>query len=651
MLHDFVRTSLSAEELGDLLTMAGFELEGIEEVEGEPVLDIKVMSNRGDGLSVFGLAREVLAKDGESQPTELYNRAAARFVDLTTGGPANPATVTIETEDCPRYACRVFEGVENGPAPEWIQERLRKAGMRAISKLVDLTNYVMLELGQPLHAFDYPKLHGGRIVVRKARPGETIKTLDGNDHELPEFAMTICDAERPVAVAGVMGGEATEVDAATKTVLLESAAFVNVSVRKTRKALGLSTEASYRFERSVDPDGVVAAILRFTELLGVSGSAVVDEYPGRLERPAVVLRPARARLLLGMEVSDEEAETHLKRLGMDVRREGSNLVVVPPSWRPDIVREEDLIEEVGRVHGFDRIPEAYPQGTTVLGGPQGELYLEDRLREAAVRAGYVQTISHSLRDVHALDAATERQRPRNPLSPEAALLRNSVLPNLAEAAVRNGARDLRLFEIARVFAPNERKSIGMLATPPNGGFFGLKGDLGAVVSAIGVALEFAVSGQPDARLHPGRQADLVASGTKVGALGELHPEVAQAAGLPDGTVVAELDLAGLLAAASGERKLRPISRNPANPRDIALLIDRAVPYRDIERKVASAGGELLEKQSLIDIYTGVGIPEGKHSLTIRLVFRKMAENLTDEEANQARDAVVAALAELGGTTR
>ncbi|RYG22804.1 phenylalanine--tRNA ligase subunit beta, partial [bacterium] len=517
MLHDFVRTSLSAEELGDLLTMAGFELEGIEEVDGEPVLDIKVMSNRGDGLSVFGLAREVLAKDAASEPTELYTRAASRFSDVPTGGASNPATVTIETTDCPRYACRVYEGVSNGEAPAWLRERLTRAGMRSISLLVDLTNYVMLELGQPLHAFDYDKLEGGRIVVRKAREGEALSTLDGKEHALRSDQMVICDAERPVAAAGVMGGAATEVDAETKRVLLESAAFLNTSVRRTRKQLGLNTEASYRFERSVDPEGVVAAILRFTELLGIPGSVIVDEYPGKETRDALALRPDRVRLLLGMEVSDSDAETHLKRLGMDVRVENGRLMVVPPSWRPDIVREEDLVEEVGRVHGFDRIPETPLRGTNMLGGPQGALLLEDRLREAVVRLGYVQAVSHSLRDLHPLDGPGERVGPRNPGSPEAAYLRNSMLPGLAEAAARNGGKDLRLFEMGRAFAPSEHRSLGLLVTDGSG-FFGMKGDLLTAAEAVGVVLELR-SISDDARLHPGRGAAIFAGGEEVGFLG------------------------------------------------------------------------------------------------------------------------------------
>ena len=656
MLRDFVQTSLSPEELGDLLTMAGFELEGIE---GD-VLDVKVMSNRGDGLSVFGLAREVLAKDHASEPTELYRRAANRFADLPCGGPSNPAMVSIETSDCSRYACRLFEDVQNGTSPEWVRERLSQAGMRPISLLVDLTNYVMLELGQPLHAFDYDKIDEGHVVVRNAREGETLTTLDGREHRLTSDQIMVCDPKGPIAAAGIMGGAATEVSAETTHVLLESAAFRNTSVRRTRKQMGLNTEASYRFERSVDPDGVVAAILRFTELLGTLGSEIVDAYPGRTSREAVVLRPERARLLLGMEVTDDEAERHLTRLGMDVRREGDRLSVVPPSWRPDIVREEDLIEEIGRVHGYDRIPETPLVGTASLGGPQADLLLEDRFREAVVRLGYIQTISHSLVDLHSLDHPQgERVGPRNPGSPEAAWLRNSLLPNLAEAAARNGGKDLRLFEIGRVFAKGmERKEVAMIAT--EGGFFALKGDVLAVLEAVGIQAIVEQETEQDARFHPGRigvvsvtqlRRGEIKVGHFVGVIAQLHPEIAASLGLPEETCVAEMNLDAALRESTGERQMRPISRNPANPRDVAILFSRTVPYAEIEERIKEAGGDLLERHRLIEVYTGAGIPEGKQSLTLRLVFRKLGGNLTDEEANRARDKIVAALATLGGTMR
>ncbi|MBZ0212352.1 MAG: phenylalanine--tRNA ligase subunit beta, partial [Nitrospirae bacterium] len=394
MLRDYVRTALDAEALGDLLTMSGFELEGIED-GSDPVLDIKVVSNRGDGLSVFGLAREVLAKDANAEPTDLYLRAAGRFA-----GPMEPnqagshAGVSIETPNCRRYAAAIFKEVPTGQAPEWVRTRLEAAGMRSLGLVVDLTNYVMLELGQPLHAFDLNTLAEQRIVVRQAREGEKLTTLDGVERNLNPSMMMICDAERPVAVAGVMGGLATEVTDQTRDILLESANFVNTSVRATRKALGLNTEASYRFERSVDPELVVAALNRFSELLRESIGrdcrvpGVVEAYPSKPEPVTVRLRMDRVRRLLNMPVEEDEARAYLGRLGFGVAQAEGSLEVTVPTWRPDIVREDDVIEEIGRVHGYENIPEYLPVGQATPGGVRGIYAFIDQIREEMVRLGF-----------------------------------------------------------------------------------------------------------------------------------------------------------------------------------------------------------------------------------------------------------------------
>jgi phenylalanyl-tRNA synthetase beta chain len=671
MLLDFVDTNLDASALGDLLTMAGFEVEGIENVLGEPVLEVKVMSNRGDGLSVFGLAREVLAKDQDAVPTDLYNRAADRFEHAaTTGTIPNPATVVIETADCNRYACRYFEAPPNGESPDWLKRRLEQIGQRSLGVLVDLTNYVMLELGQPLHVFDYDKLDGGRIVVRKAHRGEKLVTLNEQEHALNPEQMMICDATKPVAVAGVMGGLHSEVDSGTKRVLLESAQFVNTSVRRTRRQLGLSTEASYRFERSVDPDGVVAAIERFTELLGFSGSEIVDEYPGRVQRGVVEVHLDRANLLLGMPIRFGEAKTYLERLGMTVIGHGDPYSVIPPAWRPDIVREEDLIEELGRVHGYERIPETLMKGLTTEGGLKGVYLQEDQLLGAVLRAGFSQVISHSLRDLHPLDHSSHhRIGPRSPGSPDTAWLRDSLLPGLCDAALRNGARNLHLFEIGQVFRSlpqpeyEERKSIAFLSTGelipadrkgeavPHADFFSLKGALESVASESGFQLQVTEPAQLDEGLHPTRQAQIAVGGVSVGVIGQIHPELARELKLPEATMLAELEVRKALELGATEIRIHSISRNPAVGRDISLLIDKAVPYSRITSAIEEAAGSILERHWLFDVFEGASIPQGKHSLGIGLSFRKFGENFTDEEANQVRERVVAALAVLGGETR
>ncbi len=366
--------------------------------------------------------------------------------------------MTIETTDCTRYACLILRNVTRSDSEPWMQARLRQAGMRPISLMVDITNYVMLEVGQPLHAFDYDKLIGGRIVVRKARPGEKLTTLNGIEHDLQPDQMMICDAERPVAAAGIMGGLDTEVGPDTKTILLESAHFGNKSVRRTRKQLGLSTEASYRFERSVDPEGVVTAINRCMALLlaadpGVVGTDIVDAYPTKPNVSEIDLRVSRASKLLGMPITHGEAQSYLSRLGFKPETISDDTFRVKlPTWRPDIVREVDLVEELGRVHGYDKIPERLLEGTTTMGGPQGFQLWTDWLREAAVRSGLTQIISHSLRDLHPLDEpGAGRIGPRTPSSPEMAYLRSSLLPSLADAARRNNPKDIHIFELGHVF--------------------------------------------------------------------------------------------------------------------------------------------------------------------------------------------------------
>ncbi len=671
MLRDYVQSSLSAEAIADLLTMTGFELEEITEVEGEKVLDINIMANRGDGASVLGMAREVLAKDSSAKPTDLYLRATERFPASDAGNRDVWAktSVAVETPNCTRYACRVFEGLSNGDAPAWIQERLRKVGQRPISLLVDLTNYVMLETGQPLHAFDLDKLAGERIVVRQAEKGEKLTTLDGTEHELQPSQMMICDASRPVAVAGVMGGEDTEVSATTTRCLLESAHFVNTSVRATRKALGLFTEASYRFERHVDPEGVVAALNRFAELLyEATGNrpigGVLDVYPIKPELSTLKVRVSKASALLGMPVSFDEAREALKRLGYVISgQDGETLTIVPPTWRIDIQREEDLVEEIGRVVGYEKIPEALPIGSTPLGGAHGFELLVDTVREQLLRSGLDQTISHSLRDVHPLDAPTERVMVRNPHAPEMAYLRNSMLPSLCDAAIRNGGNNLHLFEIGRAHAAgSEETLLGILSVGAFEGpgwsprdttvadFFSLKGIVEAVARAVRISLELK-RGTMDPRFHPTRQARVFLGGVEVGVFGQIHPERADETDLPPSAVLGEVNLSQVPLRQDAQINLRSVSRNPAARRDIAILIDKKVPYSELEAAIVSAGGSELEKHWLFDIYDGQGVPDGQHSLAIALQFRKVGSNFTDEEANALRDQIIGALTALGGKLR
>ena len=675
MLLDFVETSLSADGIGDLLTMAGFELEGIEESEGDSVLDIKVMSNRGDGLSVFGLAREVLAKDQDAKPTDLYLQAVSRFAQIETGPEAPSASVDIETSDCSRFACLTLGTISASESEPWMQKRLRQAGMRPISLLVDITNYVMLEIGQPLHAFDHRKLSEGRIVVRKAKVGEELTTLNGIEHKLRPDQVMICDADKPVSAAGIMGGLDTEVTHGTSEVLLESAHFLNTSVRRTRKQLGLNTDASYRFERSVDPEGVVAGLLRYVQLLraadsGITVSKVLDNYPVPPTPHTITLRVSRASRLLGMPITFDQATSYLSRLGFKPHAtDADTLEVLSPTWRPDIVREEDLIEELGRVHGYDKIPETMIVGSTTLGGPHGFQLWTDWIRDAALRSGLSQVISHSLCDLHPLDQPdTERIGPRTPSSPDMAYLRNTLLTSLAEAVRRNNAKDIHIFEIGHTFwkvnnGYEEEIRLAILqagplqsagwsvveANPAN--FFTLKGSLEQILHSVGVKPKFVLPSTVDPRLHPTRQAALIVYDRLIGFIGQVHPDVAKETGLIRETFLAEIALSAAYEVRSLDMDLHSVSRHPAVRRDMSILIDKAVPYERLVSAIKEAGSDVLEKQWLFDVFAGQGIPEEKHALGIAIQLRKPDSTFTDEEANLVRDRVVAALAELGANTR
>ena len=720
MIRDYVETNLDAEAIANQLTMTGFELEEITTVEDEPMLDINIMANRGDGASVLGLARELLAKEPNATPTELYTRAANRFPAPDAGSRDvwAKASVEIQTESCSRFACRIFENLQNGPSPEWLQQRLRQIGQRPISLLVDLTNYVMFEVGQPLHAYDLDLLSGERIIVRQAQPGEKLKTLDGNTHELQPYHMVIADSDRPVGLAGVMGGEDTEVSATTTRCLLEAAHFTNTSVRKTRTELGFFTEASYRFERSVDPDGVVAALNRFTELYTeITGEkpvgGVIDIYPRKPEPINLTLFVRRASELLGMEITVEQAETYLSKLGFNILGiSRDSLEVEAPSWRIDVVREEDLVEELGRIHGYELIPEQLPIGSTPIGGPHGFELLTDQLREATLRCGFNQVISHSLRDLHPLDfpvdelrgpggsgATTEnnssgaptgdgrhsaeerdannsgaptgdgrdfapgRTRVRQPHSPEMAYLRNSLLPSLADAQRRNNLEDIHIFEVGRVHTESgEFTQIALLSAgkfdapgwrptdPTTADFFTLKGSLETIAAATHLPISYKRS-TTDPRFHPTRQAKVMLGQTEVGIMGQIHPTVAEQTNLPATTVMAELTLDGLKSEQFGVPTYHGISRNPASRRDIAILIKKDVPFSEIDQAIVQSGGPDLENHWLFDVYEGQGVPDGSHSLAIALQFRRMNANLNDEESNALRDQIVTALTKLGATLR
>jgi phenylalanyl-tRNA synthetase beta chain len=663
-ITEYAPVSASAAEIAHALTMAGLEVEASEETEQGTVLDIKVTPNRGDCLSVIGVARELAAVSGvEMRPGPVTPASEDEPPDAATY-----TGVEVENTDlCPRYAARIIEGVQAVETPAWMQARLSAAGMRPISAIVDVTNYVMLETGQPLHAFDYDTLKQRRIVVRTARAGERLVTLDGVDRALDEDALVIADAERPVALAGIMGGADTEITEHTSTILLESAHFDWKSIRRTSKRLGLTTEASYRFERVVDPEGVVAAADRACALMAELGigrpvCGVVDVYPRPAARLQLQLRPSAVSRLLGYDVGVNEIETALQRLGFGVKATGeAALLVTVPSWRPDILREVDLIEEVGRVLGYERIPERLPRGVTTQGRDTDLGRFLDELRDRLIGAGLQEVVGHSLMAPSPFDdAATSASRIpiRTALSEELSGLRRSLVPGLLDVLDRNARRSqgpLAFFEVGNVFVArsasehDERTHVagvvcGSLvrrswhAVPRHDTpWHVVRGIADMILEALG--LDGDVSMGSDVRLHPGRQGVIGVNGHPVGRLGELHPDLAGRLHVRERVGVFEMDCRALMACCASRRPFRPLSPYPAIVRDLAPRVPVSVTYAEVRDAVRDAGGALLEDVVLIDVYAGDRLPEGVRSLTLSLTLRSTGRTLTDEEAENVLEAI------------
>jgi phenylalanyl-tRNA synthetase beta chain len=639
---------------------------------GDAVFDLEVTPNRPDCLSVLGIAREVaaLTKQEVRLPSSSYGEA----------GPEVEKHVSVEIADpnlCRRYCASLIEGVKIGPSPAWMQQRLAACGMRPINNIVDITNYVMLEYGQPLHAFDFRRIGGAKIIVRRARAGEKLTSLDGVDRELSPDMLVIADQAIPVAVAGVMGGADSEVTEITTSVLLESANFNQVSIRRTSVGLKLRSEASMRFERGISPELTVPALRRATQLIleiagGKAARGIADAYPGKREAKAIHLRTSSVRQLLGLDLSQEQIVNTLSSLGFQCAEANSaETAVTVPYWRMDVNESADLAEEVARIMGYAAIP------TTMLSSelPKQQvdtgLAFREQLRDLMVAAGFQEVITYSLTSLDKLTraaGAVNAVRIANPLSAELEYLRTSLRPGLLSVLAANQKYEegsIRLFEIGRVFLgkgndlPDEREVLGGVISGPRGAlswlgekgqsdFFDAKGTVESVLSRLGIEAAYEAIG--DERLHPGRVARVVIGQTVVGLIGELHPKVAESFDLlPQPVALFELDIERLLTSMSEKRGYRPLSRFPRSVRDIAVLVDVQVPAKkmlDIVRGVS-----LVSQVSLFDLYSGKQVPAGKKSVAFRIAYQSDSHTLTEEDLETAENAILSRLAKDVGATR
>jgi phenylalanyl-tRNA synthetase beta chain len=676
-LREFVDVSAPVEEIAEKVGLRGFEVASIEKLDdGDAVIDFEITANRPDCLSVIGLAREVATV--YDKPITLPSTDPGAKIPLKpiTTGSHDRVKVTIEDADlCPRYAAAVAE-VTIGSSPAWMTTRLHAAGIRPISTIVDVTNYVNLEIGQPLHAFDLAKLAGPEIRVRRAKPGEMIRTLDGVDRKLDSDMLVIADRDRAQAVAGVMGGAASEVSSSTKAVVYESAYFKPTSVRRTSKRLGLKTEASSRFERGADIGAQVIALQRAIALMerigaGTAIGPVIDVYPQPRTPRALHLRRDRLTLLFGVAVPDAEVVRILKRLGLEVTPTADGWDAIAPTFRVDLLREADLIEEVGRHYGFDRLEATFPAVTTAPPPPDPRIRRDRLVRHALTAAGLSEAVTFGFIEAKAAEPfATAGQTPiavANPLSAKFDTLRPSLLPGLVDAVAHNrrhGRRDVRLFEIGARFAVDgETRGVGFAWTGNAGSdhwsggsrdvdFFDVKG----VAERLCEVLEVPIDVEPasESYLVPGQMAALVvadgaARGQRAGLIGQLQPAIADARGLPakDRVFVGELHL-DLLAfsRAAGSDATRPLPRHPSVVRDLSIVVAETLPAAIIRGTIQSAARALaapLVAISFFDRYQGKGVPGGSVSVSVRLTFQADDRTLTDAEVQQSFDTILSAL--------
>ena len=661
------------------MSVRGFAVEGIDGSGDDAVIDFEVTANRPDCLSVIGLAREISTAYGVPlrEPAEggPHGEGHPSLAPLSAADRTEVAVVLEDPALGPRYAGAVAD-VTVGPSPAWMQARLKSAGVRPISNVVDITNYVLLELGQPMHAFDLAKIGGAEIRVRRARAGERITTLDGQARTLSPEMLVIADATVPIAVAGVMGGAESEVGAATRTIVFESASFNANSVRRTSKMLGLKTEASTRFERGVDPNLPLVAMQRACALLEATGAGrargqVVDAYPAVVAPRQLRLRRARLSGLLGVTVPDADVTRLLGSLGFGLARGDDGWIVSVPTRRVDVLREVDVIEEVARHYGFDRIPATFPPLRVAPPPADPRIAQARHLRSVLTGAGFFEAVTFGFIGEAAaatFAAAGDVATIANPLSETFAVLRPSALPGLLDALAHNRRReqrDVRLFEAGNVFskAGGERRSLALAWTGASNlphwsgaaaevSFFDMKGAVERVCRALRV--EATTTPHVEPWLVAGQTAALVSGEQHLGVLGRLSSAIAERHGLPgdDAVFVAEIDLDAAGAVADRrDTRVVALPRFPSVTRDVAMLVNDTLPAAALRATIRRAAPPSLADVREFDRYQGKGVPEGKVSLALRLTFRAADRTLTDGEVQAAMDAVIAALASEHGAVQ
>ena len=629
----------------------------------DTVFEYEITNNRVDCYSIIGIAREAAAT---------FRKPFTPPVVTETGNAEDIndyVKVDVEATDlCSRYTARLVKNIKLAPSPKWMQRRLASAGIRPINNIVDITNYVMEEYGQPMHAYDYDTLAGGKIVVRRAKDGEKFMTLDGQERTLDSDMLMICDGEKAVGLAGIMGGENSKITDDVKTMLFEAATFDGTNIRKATKRLGLRTDASGKFEKGLDPENALAAMNRACQLIEELGAGeivggVVDVYPNKKERVRVPFEPERINALLGTNVSVEEMLGYFKMLELDYDEAKQELII--PTFRQDLLRTADIAEEVARFFGYANIPTTLPHGASTMGKISFKQRVEDVAGEIAQFCGFSQAMTYSFESPKVFDklklAADAEERKTvvisNPLGEDFSIMRTLPLNGMLNSLAINYNRrnkDVKLYELAKVYVPVEGEDLPdervqfTLGFYGDGDFFTMKGVVEEFLEKIGMSAR--PEYDPEAGktfLHPGRQAKILYKDTVIGYLGEVHPDVADTYGLGERTYIAVLDLPEILPFASFDRKYEGIAKFPAVTRDISMVMPKTVLVGEVEKIIEKRGGKLLEKYNLFDIYEGAQIKEGFKSVAYTISFRAKDRTLEDKDIQPIMEKILGDLSGMG----
>lgn len=620
----------------------------------DAVIDFEITPNRPDCLSIIGMARETAAtlKSELTIPKIALNEEGEEFVK-------DKVTIKIEAEDlCKRYTARIIKDIKIEPSPLWMQRRLQTCGIRSINNIVDITNYVMLETGQPLHAFDYDKIRGNSIIVRRARPSEELETLDGNIRELNEDMLVIADKSRALGLAGVMGGADSEITSSTRNVLIESANFFGPNIRRTSRQLGLRSESSMRFEKGLDPNICLMAADRACQLIEQLGAGkvlkgCVDVFPAKPAPREIAFSPDRINKVLGTSIPQDEMIDILRRLEIDVRHDSGILKAIVPTFRQDLVEEADLVEEIGRMYGYDKLPTTLPYGNVTQGKLDDYQKYIDDIKDVLVYNGYFETYTYSFVSPKVFDIIkTPNDSPLrkaiellNPLGEERSIMRTTLLPNMLDTIsfnLNHKAEELRFFEISSVYLPkqlplkelpveNKRIVMGLCGESMN--YYDLKKAIETIFTKLRIKNWDFIPASHFA-FHTSRCAKILIGDKEIGFVGEVHPDVLENYEINKKVYAAELDLDTILENASNKVIFKPLPKFPASERDLAIVVDERVLARDIIKEICESGKPLLESVELFDVYQGGQIAKGYKSMAFSLVFRAPDRTLTDIEVNE-----------------